>query len=352
MKCIISVDIVIFARPSVSRTMTITSIAKRLIPFAIIGCFFFDSPSLDVHRFLADTGILEATKSHVVAKYSQFNIEATAPYLEVFHPRLLVWTEDEDFRVYNLDHNSSNVRFKPHCDRCAKIVPLLVHALRSQFPKRFQEGQPAFQLLWSDADSFQSRCVHKESGCRVDKFAPLPVFGSVPKDDSVLPTIKAFPNWFYMNCLYEWKLGDGNVKECWDELVNADVDWNDLIPKVIWRGSDFHFLPYFKAYISPKRMRDFLIGAEDGQLNSHSILMNLFHHWEELLPRWKAVILSAQAELNQQSWIDAKFVGSTREKLHTQYVSLGIPLSVDTPLTPSEMSQYKYQIDLGGAGGK
>jgi len=52
------------------------------------------------HRYLSTTDISEPAYDTVVANYSQADIEATAPYLEVFRARLLVWSsKDEGFRV-------------------------------------------------------------------------------------------------------------------------------------------------------------------------------------------------------------------------------------------------------------
>jgi hypothetical protein len=326
-------------------------ITTSLLAICALYAIFFDQ-TVDVHRFLSAADTSTIAKSTSVARYSQNEIEATAPHLEVFHPRLLVWSEEEDFQVYNLDHQDSHFQDKSACGRCAKIVPLLVHALKSQFPDRFQQGQPVFQLLWSDADSFQSVCVNKDAGCQTETFAPMPFFGSVPKDPSVLPTIKAFPNWFYINCLYDWKFGVGQPSDCWNEEIDEHINWDELIPQVIWRGSDFTFLPTSHAFIPPKLMMDFVDEFGDEKKTPKAILMRLFHRWDELSPRWKAVALSAQAELNNQTWLDAKYVGAMRDDIHNAFLSLGVPVEADRYMNAFDMSRYKYQFDLGGGGGK
>ena len=326
-------------------------ISNTLLAIASLGYIITDTP-VAFHRYLSATDISEPVHDVVLANYSQAEIEATAPYLEVFHPRLFVWSEDEGFRVYNLDHKDSHLQSKSACGRCAKIVPLLVHALKSKFPNRFERGQPVFQLLWSDADSFQSVCVNKESNCHSDKFAPMPFFGSVPKDSSVLPTIKAFPNWFYINCLYNWKFGIGSASDCWDEKINDTIDWDALVPKVIWRGSDFTFLPTTNSYISPKGMLELVEGFGEEDVAPEVVFEKLYRNWHNLLPRWKAVTISAQAELTNNTWIDVKYVGPLRKKVHDKYLSLGIPIATSRPMEALEMSWYKYQIDIGGGGGK
>eukprot|EP00545_Synedropsis_sp_CCMP1620_P013215 CAMPEP_0119006540 /NCGR_PEP_ID=MMETSP1176-20130426/2346_1 /TAXON_ID=265551 /ORGANISM="Synedropsis recta cf, Strain CCMP1620" /LENGTH=1101 /DNA_ID=CAMNT_0006958457 /DNA_START=62 /DNA_END=3368 /DNA_ORIENTATION=- len=315
-------------------------------------------------------------RAGIVKDYSQTEIEATAPHLQVFHPRLLVWSDDDTggesgFRVYNLDHTKGHGQNSVACGRCGKTIPLMVNALLENYPTRFQPGQPVFQMLWSDADSFQSACVNSGT-CDVDQFAPLPLFGSVPKDPTVLPTVKSMPNWFYINCLYNWKFNVDDYEggaDCWQEHVDNNAQWNDLQSTVIYRGSDFTFLPTYDelSFFNPATMANFPdqaqfggrgIGGEDdglSRISPEAIVMKLFHHWNSLNPRWRAIALSAQAELlassdNSTEWLDAKFVGPMRRETHDKFESFGVQVAAE-PLDPMQMSRYKYQLDLGGGGG-
>ena len=53
---------------------------------------------------------------------------------------------------------------------------------------------------------------------------PLLAHGSVPKVVNNFPFVKAFPNWFYGDCIYNWKIkGEegpsklfGNAKAAWE----------------------------------------------------------------------------------------------------------------------------------------
>jgi hypothetical protein len=121
---------------------------------------------------------------------------------------------------------------------------------------------------------------------------------------------------------------------------------------VIWRGSDFTFLPTSHAFIPPKKMMDFVDEFGDEKKTPKAILMHLLHRWDDLSPRWKAVVLSAQAELNNQTWLDAKYVGPMRANIHNAFESLGVPVEADRYMNAVDMSRYKYQVDLGGGGGK
>lgn len=208
-------------------------VSEFLLVAVFVGIVYPDRPLDNVRRFL------RVEEQRVpVKKYSQDQIEATAPHLEVFHPRLFVWSENEGFRVYNLDHKDSHYQENMACGRCAKTVPLIVNALTEAYGHRFQPGQPVFQMLWSDADSFQSPCVDEAANCHANDFSPIPFFGSVPKDPEVLPTLKAMPNWFYIDCLYNWKFGvTSSNGDCWKENVNRDIQWDELTPTAIWRGT-------------------------------------------------------------------------------------------------------------------
>jgi hypothetical protein len=231
-------------------------------------------------------------------------------------------------------------------------VPLLVNALLENVPDRFQSGQPIFQMLWSDADSFVSPCVN-EGVCDTKDFAPLLLFGSVPKDPTVLPTAKAMPNSLFLNCLYNWKF---NVKEsdCWTERINQKAVWDDLNQTVIYRGSDFNFLPTYDdlPFWRPKHMMHLSDKFKEEGLSPESVVMKLFEHFNEMSPRWRAVVLSARAELHNETWIDAKFVSPIRDETHDKFISLGVNVAASKHIDPYEMSSYKYQLDIGGGGGE
>ncbi|KAI2499190.1 Glycosyl transferase family 90 [Fragilaria crotonensis] len=225
------------------------------------------------------------------------------------------------------------------------MIPLLVHALMEVNPSRFQPGQPVFQLLFSDGDSFVSDCV-THGKCNVDEFAPLLLFGSAPVDPTELPTVKAFPHWFYLTCLYKYKIH--GVNKCdWSEPIDRTIAWDDLVNQIMWRGTDFSFLSNYKQF-QFKGARSIHLPSSTSKLENARILME---HWNDLSPRWRAVAMSVLAEAENEPWIDAKFVGSFGIHVHQNLSAHGVEVRASETTTPTEMSIYKYQIDLGGGGG-
>ena len=281
-------------------------------------------------------------------QYSQTDIAKTAPSIRSFRPRLLVFNGTM-FEVYNIIHEDSLYSQSPYCGRCAQLIPLMVHALKELNPSRFEPGQPVFQLLFSAGDSVSSTCVNRGT-CKVDEFAPMLLFGSVPTDPTVFPTVKGFPNWFYLSCLYEYKIH--GVNRCdWAEPVERTMSWEELTPTVIWRGSDFTFLPLYNEFTPLQKFKEAISDTLANVTTNEVATKKLMDHWNKLSPRWRGVALTAQAELNNDTWIDVKFTGSFGVGLHDEFLERGVQVSTSEKMDPTTMSHYKYQIDIGGGGG-
>jgi hypothetical protein len=266
--------------------------------------------------------------------------------MKVFRSRLLVFN-GTNFEVFNLNHkNSRYMKDGWHCGRCGKIIPLMVHALKALNPGRFEPGQPVFQLLFSAGDSISSDCVNPGT-CPVQDFAPISLFGSAPTNEGDIPTIKAFPNWFYLKCMYEYKLN--GVENCkWAEpLDESPLPWDDLKSTIIWRGSDFAILPEHKEFRFKGAGQIDLTGVS----TKKDATKKLMDHWSELSPRWRGAALTAKAELDGDQWIDTKFTGSFGLPNQKKFLDHDVHLSSAEKMSPSEMARYKYQIDYGGRGG-
>ena len=282
-----------------------------------------------------------------IKPYSQDQISQTAPAMINFHPRLLVFN-GQHFEVYNLNHKNVPYRIDdPYPRRGFKTIPLLVHALKELQPDRFTPGQPVFQLLFSDSDSISSHCVNADSNCPVEDFSPWLLFGSPPANSSEMPTVKGFPHWFYLSCLYEYKMH--GIRRCqWTETVDRTLVWDQLRPTLIWRGTDFVFSPFYNEFKLSRAKRVDLTNVT----SKEDTVKTLMKHWDHLTPRWRGIALSADASLRNETWIDNKFVGFLFGGQEQKFIDRGMEVVAMKQMSPVEMAKYKYQIDYGGGGGK
>lgn len=141
------------------------------------------------------------------------------------------------------------------------------------------------------------------------------------------------------------------------------LEWDDLIPQLIWRGTDFSYLPTLGSrpsliHVDSRRIVPSLDTRGNRRVTAITALTSIY---DKLLPRWKAVTLSAQAELEagktKLPWANMKFssylsagksstVGSLR---YAPWESVG--LATGSGMPPSDLAKFKYHIDLGGGGG-
>jgi hypothetical protein len=121
-----------------------------------------------------------------------------------------------------------------------------------------------------------------------------------------------------------------------------------LESKIVWRGSNFHFINQYKTM--PGDASKVLSIPLQGNVSKKDAIQLLFKNWKILTPRWRAVALTLEAELNKDPWIDAKFILLGNRPALNHFQDKGIQVYTNrTDL--NEMSKYKYQIDLGGWGG-
>jgi len=90
-----------------------------------------------------------------------------------------------------------------------------------------------FQILFSTLDYPDVKtCLNKPKTCKAEEFAPVFHFGSVPRNPSLLPTVKGMPLITYLKCMM-----DGN--QCQVAEIPEGPEWDDLIPQILWRGADY-----------------------------------------------------------------------------------------------------------------
>jgi len=304
--------------------------------------------------------------------YTQENIELTAKHFYMASvPRILVF-DGENFQLYNLEHKSTLYVKKSGGWRSNQAIPLLVNALKEIDPDRFQPGQPPFQLLYTDGDCLASKICH-EKKCPVDQFAPFLVFGSVPMDDTRFPSVQAFPNAHFIDCLERWKL-KGRRGACkWGPIPNPEEkhpEFQQLKNQIVWRGTLNNFLgtePEFLPTNDFLSFQDFLFKeVSDGNTYDSLISTKEPRNWARINPRMRAVIMTLEDEflrqnpqqqypglsslLSKDPWIDAKFPGEGGLNMRKAFQQKGLNVTGEY-MSPMVQMNYKYLIDFGGGGG-
>jgi Glycosyl transferase family 90 len=261
--------------------------------------------------------------SATLPTYSTENIITTANSLVSAPARVLMYhPSNNSFTGYTVGpQNSTDPRMTKNanaCLRCRNVLPILVDALLTSRPSRFQPDQPPFQLFFSIADFTASRCMYDDYDCsaNANSFAPWLHFGSAFRDSTIVPRVQVMPLSNYLTCIMEWRLNN-SIPMCtkW-KLANATTDWNDLRPKVIWRGTGFPFLPD--------------VGHKVFHGQNSTAVPQLPWEPRRVATNWSETSWNHPPD----AWLDAKIVPWRRPEM-----------------TKEQLAQYKYQIDLAGVGG-
>ena len=276
-------------------------------------------------------------------------------------------------------------------------------------------GSSEFIAVVSSGDTpkLTCDCVQEEQRlsrpnfCLNDQFAPILHFGSVYKDKPILPNLVTMPVWAHLPCFKEWQ---HNGQVCEELQLRRDVagvlggadmttqsmalgrtmpfsEWDALIPTLIWRGSDSSFLNCVHSRVAPLVWdRDIKPRLEKFGNHAKGLAESMLEIWDQLTPRWRTVALMAIAQAGaadnewigarvggtvggqaggykesedydgpqkELSWIDSKFTVKNRQDmdLYSRFQKHGVEVAGDQ-MTLSELSKYRYHLDLGGSGGK
>jgi hypothetical protein len=296
-----------------------------------------------------------------IPPYDYTDIEKSVAVFSGYYARLLLF-DGKDFFFFNLRNKDIQIVNSPHGGRALRAFPLLIEGLKTNFPDRFKEGQPPFQAMYTDGDALNlGTCSSHPEICDAKHFPPLMAHGSVPKNTVDFPFVKAFPNWFYGDCVYNWKIKgeQGPCKSWWErEGIPAEpvANWNDLIPTIVWRGSDHAFLGHMEEYVHANTQRgNFpMLKTVTPETSRDELAAELLSHYGRMTPRWrgvmKTIIADADTENTNAKWIDVRFYGKGGEEYHDIFNKHGVMVR-DQGMNSAELSKYRYQIDFGGGGG-
>mmetsp|Transcript_14859 Transcript_14859/g.32061 ORF Transcript_14859/g.32061 Transcript_14859/m.32061 type:complete len:547 (+) Transcript_14859:210-1850(+) len=262
--------------------------------------------------------------------------------------------------------------------RAKMIINSLSVFLRALFPQHLNKDSTELVLAISEGDApliHYDRCRKNELVC--DSSVPVLQFSSVLRDASeFLPNRLAMPvpQSNHLGCFIHW-IEHGDV--CKPFLPRSPTNqgglvfgetvaltWEDLIPQVVWRGIDRFFL---NSLLSPRLRRpdfekDVAREMSDTSDNMTVALDGIRKVYDELVPRWKGVVWTAEAESEAMHksgslpWADMKFssvvyMGVKNDTAYyEQFNNYGIS-AVGNKMSLEELAKYKYHIDIGGGGG-
>ena len=406
----------------------ISTLAERMrmwrIKKQLDAGFFYTPPD--------DPKLLAKRRGRPMKEYSTTEIIATIPHFMKELLLIMYSATTDEFIVYLPGEVS---RAPPQCiggcTKIANIMQTIVYAYRNRFPQRFQkidpysannnkEGQQNKDLLFlvstGDTPRLTRDCYAKPGWCkRRMNFAPILHFGTGFKDSTILPSLVTMPppglGGLHLRCMAEWQTNheiceflqpqktihiqppDGSTEISQQHETNGmiygdhinyfpnynattsqkdQIGWNDLINQVIWRGYDIPYLPLFNEEMRiPNYEMDIEPKVKEYSRGVGGIIRALNDVYEILRPRWKAIVITAQAEFEAnvkndnpkrkqkvEPWADMKFINSSNNNVviggannvDPQWNELGIP-TVGDNMSMLDMAKYKYHIDLGGAGG-
>ena len=237
---------------------------------------------------------------------------------------------------------------------------LLSRALFQNFPDRFVKNAPPFQLLFTSYDlpPVERPCLRAGKGerCQSDTYAPIITFGSAPKDPTILPSLVQFPLTTFASCLVKeecFQLRD--VDNGADE--KTELKWDDLIPQMVWRGSDFATAPTmgYNKWLPGSVFRD---AVDPACQSREEVVDGLMSVLDRMTPRWRAITQSVKAQLDHEKedtknesdslpFIDAKFVIDRSnqlnkyENLHDAFLEKGVEVSTEERMDEFDLSRYK-----------
>lgn len=273
----------------------------------------------------------------------------------------------------------------------------LCHAVRRLFPGRFAgPGSPEMVFAIGGGDYPHVKRSELPRATDGGGVAPVLMFGSAFRNGEVYPNMMPMPmpTPQHLDCFTHW-IDAGTVCKFWRErthFASSDLEvkeggdaganrrhgsdgklifgeglglqWDDLKPQLVWRGSDFNFLPSLCRAVRPSTGIVHASPRIGWGRRRHGAIRALAREYDTLLPRWKAAVLTAQAEeeaderMGREPWANMKFSAymqggnkgpTAGSPIYAPWELAGI--AVGRGISPLELARYRYHIDLGGGGG-
>ena len=334
--------------------------------------------------------------------YSVADIMQTLPHFEGGELILVMYSSvtDEFIALLPGKRDKPPPKCTGGCVRIENIMHMMMMSYRNQFPTVFREGSGKdFMLLVSTAlyPKLTKDCLDHPGVCKRKQFAPILHFGSSFEDKAILPSLITMPPSLklHLRCMAEWqqnkqvcsyilprKVKKG-TKDLMDGLVFANnivnrtdvIQFDDLINQVVWRGQDVPYIPLLYPNLREPQSRDVEIKREEYGQGPRGVIQSLYDVYDDLRPRWKAVVITAEAEFQARAknnklqtgekrvlpWSNMKFsqididsgkamVDKNQQIYFEQWNALGVPAKGED-MSLDSLAMFKYHIDIGGVSG-
>lgn len=359
---------------------------------------FFEIPELENGDIPLPLLAVAAPVTQPIAPYSLLNVLHTLPH---FHDTFAIVIYDPPTDRFVL-HYSTNMRWTSGCKKLVKSFKTLANSLRIINPGRFHAGAPEFALAISSGDYpgiKWSDCLLRQRSDCLDEFelAPVLQFGSTFRR-ALVPTMigMPMPQKNHLSCYHSWAVhrqvcrnylprGQYNPEGLVFPESMGTLSWNDLVPQVVWRGTDFTYLHKMDPSLRQPDFEKDLAGQINVSEKLHErtaatrAMRRVYH---KLLPRWKGVVWTAEAEREAEAtnkqirrrnrgrtqgldektvlpWANIKFtsvmsmgqrVPTSDIEYYRNFQEYGIRVSGES-MDLETLGQYRYHLDVGGGGG-
>mmetsp|Transcript_42616 Transcript_42616/g.89429 ORF Transcript_42616/g.89429 Transcript_42616/m.89429 type:complete len:584 (+) Transcript_42616:84-1835(+) len=318
--------------------------------------------------------------SHAIREIQPYTLQDALEESKVWKRAFGILVYDPERDIFVGHYNRKNKWL--NCNKkLFNALRTLAFILRKVFPDRFC-GADCDELV-IPVGAGDAPHVYKWKLPYTSGKAPTLMFGSAFRDTSLYSNMIAMPmpTPLHLQCFGQWAKNDGTevcklLQSSTGEGVvffdDLGLKWNDLTPQVVSRTTDFTYLPTLQDGKNDGRGWRFL---EDRPIPSRFIhegepteekranaIQALNEQYDTLAPRWKAVALTAQAELDagkdELPWANIKLskfsggrgkVPTVGSDAYSQWESVGI--ATGEVMGPQELAHYKYHIDLAGGGG-
>ena len=292
---------------------------------------------------------------------------------------LTTWSEEEGWRSWTIAQNGYQENID---DRSTGALMFLDAIMPREFGDRFTKGKDPFHFAWVTQDYPQDKCVGELNGCPTLP-SKMFSFGTVPKDKWKVSGLEQAPTLPFAPCI-AYAYDPKKFEQCdWFSAEREDPDlpmcangkrldivehgengesfdeiFDNLINKVVWRGSDWHYLEQYAdiGTVDANRFTQHAGLCEPGvdvdkikrEIFRQGIPSDLQGEAWNCPPRLRAVLLSAL----EPDKFDCKFSANNMRSPQSNCLENKLPMFDREKLYDNcDFEKFKFLLDIGGGGG-